>query len=39
MWPETSDKPTELECLKCGYVTTLVATVTRPAEEPEGLED
>jgi hypothetical protein len=35
MWPETGDKPTEIECLSCGYVTTFVATVTRSAEEPE----
>jgi hypothetical protein len=34
MWPETGDKPTEIECLSCGYVTTFVATVTRSAEEP-----
>jgi hypothetical protein len=35
MWPETADKPAEMECLKCGHVTTFIATVTRPPEEPQ----
>jgi uncharacterized Zn finger protein len=32
MLPE-SEKPTEVECLNCGHVTTFVATVTHPSSK------